>query len=100
MSRCKITERNEGPLEKFRLHVISTSSVPDEPHWFLVQVWGDGALIMYQAFASTGAINPLEDFRRYECLTCRNDPRVGALTLINPLEGALTVLDKGSLTMV
>lgn len=39
--------------------------------------------------------DPRPHFYNYQCLVCAKDPRVGALTLINPLQGALTYQESG-----
>lgn len=46
------------------------------------------------------AEDPRPLFIEHECLQCRNDPRIGALTIINPMRGELTMLDSGALTLV
>ena len=46
------------------------------------------------------AEDPRPLFIEHECLQCLNDPRIGALTLINPMKGELTMLDSGALTLV
>jgi hypothetical protein len=96
--QIRFSTSEDGPdyaraLERFRVS-------REVFHYFWAMIYPNLHSMNYQPISSVQAVEPLDLFRDYQCLACIKDHRLGALTIINPVEGALTVLDKGSLTLV